>query len=262
MPRTIAELRAALAAKEKHVSKLQAERQKVMKQLATLDGEIAALGGRAVKRKPKAAKKARRKTVAKRRRARSQPSLADVLAKVLAGKGGVKVAQARKLALAAGYKSTSSNFGNIVSQALTTDKRFKKVSRGVYALKGAVKTAVKKAAKKVAKKAAKKTLKKAAKKASKKAVKKAGKKAGKRTVKKAVKKAARKVAGGGKKPLAQYLVEALSKASAGMRAMNLAEAALKAGYSTKDKNFKQTVAGMLSTDGRFERVSRGVYKLA
>ena len=230
MPKTIAELRAELAAKEKQVSMLRAQRQKIMKQLAALDGEIAALGGRAVTRKPKAPKKAARKAVGRKRPGRGQPSLADVLAQVMADKGGVKVAEAGKLALSAGYKSTSSHFGNIVSQAMTTDKRFKKVSRGVYALKGGGKAAVKKSRKKVAKKASKK--------------------------------ATTKVGRGVKKPLAQCLAEALSKPGAAMRAMELAAAVLKAGYSTQDKNFKQTVAGMLSTTDRFERVSRGVYKLA
>ena len=121
MPRTIAELRAELAAKEKQVSKLRAQRQKVMKQLAAIDGEIAALGGRAVKRKPKSEKKTATKTVVRKRQARTKPSLADVLAQVLVGKGDVKVAGAAKLARAAGYKSTSSQFGNIVSQALGGD---------------------------------------------------------------------------------------------------------------------------------------------
>ena len=250
MPRTIAELRAELAAKEKQVSKLRAQRQKVMKRLAALDRDIAVLGGRAVTGKPKAAKKAKRRIAARKRRSRSLPSLADVLAKVLAGKGAVKVADARKLAIAAGYRSTSSQFGNIVSQALITDKRFRKVSRGVYALKAAGKAAAKKSRKKVAKKAAKQPTKKAAKKT----VKKAGKKT--------AKKAARKAAGGGKKPLAQYLAEALAASSAGMRAMDLADAVLKAGYSTQDKNFRQTVARALAVDKRFSRVDRGVYKLA
>ena len=246
MSMSIAELRAEIAAKEKHVSKLRAERQKVARQLAALDRDLAAVGGRAAKAKPKAAKKAKRKIAAKKKPAKRRPSLADVLAQALAGKGNVKVAEAGKLALAAGYRSTSSQFGNIVSQALTADKRFKKVSRGVYALKGAGETAAKTSPGKVAKKVAKKDVKKAV----------------KRTVKKVAKRAAKRAGRGGKKPLAQYLAEALGKARTGMRAMNLADAVLKAGYSTKDKNFKQTVAGTLSTNNRFERVSRGVYKLA
>ena len=237
MPRTIAELRAELAAKEKQVSKLRAQRQKVMRQLATLDGEIAALGGKAVKRKPKSKKKATKKTVTRKRPAKTKHSLADVLAQVLAAKGDVKVADAAKLARAAGYKSMSSQFGHVVSQALGADKRFKKISRGVYALSRG-KASVKGSRKKVAKKAAKKTAKKAA------------------------KKAATKVGRRKKKPLAQYLAEALSKAGTSMRAMDLANAVLKAGYPTRDKNFKQTVASALAVGKRFSRIDRGVYKLA
>jgi hypothetical protein len=37
---------------------------------------------------------------------------------------------------------------------------------------------------------------------------------------------------------------------------------LAAGYRTKDKNFRQAVVVALSTDKRFRRVGRGVYKLA
>jgi hypothetical protein len=42
------------------------------------------------------------------------------------------VAEAAEAAKAAGYKSSSDNFKNIVNQALITDKRFKRVGRGQY----------------------------------------------------------------------------------------------------------------------------------
>ncbi len=80
--------------------------------------------------------------------------VAGILICIELGKRGVKVAEAAKLALAGGYKSASKQFGNIVSQALTTDKRFRKISRGVYALKGVEESAAKKVAKKAAKKEA------------------------------------------------------------------------------------------------------------
>jgi len=47
-----------------------------------------------------------------------------------------------------------------------------------------------------------------------------------------------------------------------MRARDLADAVLKAGYVTKDKNFYNTVAKTLGKDKRFKRVGRGLYKLA
>lgn len=134
MPRTqsIADLRKELAAKEGQMARLRAQRAKLAKQLADLDRQIAALAGEAAPaRKPK-----RKKAPKGRKRAvRRGRSLADVLADALKGKGNIKVAQAAKLAIEAGYKSRSAQFGNIVSQTLSADKRFKKISRGVYALK-------------------------------------------------------------------------------------------------------------------------------
>jgi len=77
-----------------------------------------------------------------------------------------------------------------------------------------------------------------------------------------VRPAARKAARAAGKPLTGYLTDIVHKATKGMRAPDLAAAVLKAGYVTKDKNFKQTVAGTLSKDKRFKRVSRGVYRAA
>ena len=142
--KTIAELRRELAAKEGKLKTLTARRSKLTVQMSAVDREIAKLGGEGVP-----GKKGRAKPVSKRRkRAKNKQSLADVLASVLKGKRGVRVSEAAKLAFAAGYKSASKQFANIVSQALSTDKRFRKVSRGVYALKGVKKAAKKKAAKK------------------------------------------------------------------------------------------------------------------
>ena len=226
MAKTIAELRKELAAREEQVSKLRDEREKIAGRLAALDEEIAAVSGTAVKKAPKAAKKATKKASARKGPAKTKSSLADVLAEVLVGKGKVKVAEAGKLALSTGYKSASSQFRNIVSQTLSADKRFKNISRGVYVLKGE------------------------------------GKGTAKKVAKKAVEKAKRPVGRAVTKPLSQYLVEALKKADMPSRAAQLSDAVLKAGYVTKDKNFKQTEASTLGSDKRFQRVRRGVYKLA
>jgi hypothetical protein len=128
--RTIAHLRNELAAKEKQLQGLQATRKKLASQVERLDREIAALCG----------KPAVRKTRAKRvkpavKRAKGGPSLSDVLAQVLKGKGSVRVGDAGKMALEAGYKTTSKQFGNIVSHILATDDRFRKVRRGLFRLK-------------------------------------------------------------------------------------------------------------------------------
>jgi hypothetical protein len=47
-----------------------------------------------------------------------------------------------------------------------------------------------------------------------------------------------------------------------LHARDLSDAVLAAGYRTKDKTFRQSVATALSTDKRFRRVRRGIYKLA
>lgn len=65
------------------------------------------------------------------------------------------------------------------------------------------------------------------------------------------------------KALPVCLMEVLAKAKGGkMRAMHLADAVVEAGYVTRDKNFKNTVAKTLAKDKRFKRVGRGMYKLA
>lgn len=66
-----------------------------------------------------------------------------------------------------------------------------------------------------------------------------------------------------RKSLPLCLADLLTKAEDGkMRAMHMAEAVVDAGYATRDKNFKNTVAKTLAKDKRFKRVGRGVYKLA
>ena len=52
------------------------------------------------------------------------------------GKAKVTVGQAMDGVLAAGYKSNAKSFRNVVNNMLLTDKRFKSVGRGEFALKG------------------------------------------------------------------------------------------------------------------------------
>jgi len=238
MPKTmtIDELKEALAAREKQLSKLHAQRERIAKQLAALDGRIAALGGGRVKAKRKGRRKAARKIAAKRaKRTKGGPSLTDVLAKVLVGKGNVKVAEAAKLALAAGYKSKSAQFGNVASQALGSDKRFKKVARGVYTLKGKAGAAAAKPAGKARKKARKKAMAKPA-------------------------KAAAKPARAAGKSLVEYIQDVLAKAAGGMRVKDIMAAVKAAGYKSGAKDFYNLVAAAARGDD-FEKVSRGVYVL-
>ena len=219
-------LRKALAAKERQLTTLQTQRQKIAKQLASIDDEIAALGGEPVKGKRKARRKASKKIVAKRvKRTKRGQSLADVLAEVLVGKGNVKVAEAAKLAVGAGYKSKSRQFGNVVSQTLSVDKRFKKIARGVYVLKGGKSTPAKRTTKKVAEKTA-------------------------RTGKKA----------GTQKSLGSLLAE-VAKGRESLAVADAAKLVLEKGYKSRTKNFHLAVNKALMRDERFGRVSRGVYTL-
>jgi hypothetical protein len=63
-------------------------------------------------------------------------SLTSVLEKAFGRKGKLTVAEAAKAVVRAGYRSKSKDFGNIVSMALAKDKRFRRVRRGLYALRG------------------------------------------------------------------------------------------------------------------------------
>jgi len=219
-------LRKELAAKEAQLARLRAERGKLARQLTGIEREIAVLGGRPVKIK----RRGRKKTAAgKGRRARRAPSLADVLARVMKNKGAVTVAKAAGLALRAGYKSKSSQFANIVSQTLSAGKRFKKIARGIYALKGGAKTAARKS------RPAKKT-----------------------AVKKMHRGSAKKAARPGS------LRDVLAKVMTGKDSVTVAEAlaaVLGAGYKTQAKDFRFIVNKTLARDDLFKKVGRGRYAL-
>jgi hypothetical protein len=86
----------------------------------------------AVARKKAGRRKAARRAVKPARAG----SLSSTLAEALKAKGKWTVAEAAEAALAAGYRSKSKDFANIVSMALSKDKRFRRVRRGIYALRG------------------------------------------------------------------------------------------------------------------------------
>ena len=165
MPRIkkIGELRQELAAKEKQLGKLVAQRKKLASTLESIDRVIALLGGeipptrrrrgrppgrpklakKRVKRgrKPKKVKKARKAKKAKKakkvkrgRRATGKP-LAEYLKKVLgAAKAPMRAKEIVPAVRKAGYKTFSKDFYGIVATALRDKKTFKRVSRGVYTL--------------------------------------------------------------------------------------------------------------------------------
>ena len=69
-------------------------------------------------------------------------------------------------------------------------------------------------------------------------------------------------AGRRQRSLAQVIQDVLAKATKPMQARDITAAVLKAGYKTKDKNFRATVAQRLAKSPQFNRLGRGVYKLA
>ena len=121
---SLSELKAEVQRRLAAIEKLLKQREELERLLKQMNAPVGAA-------KPKAAKAKARKG-----RARGANSLAGVLATVMAGKGGVKVADAAALAVKAGYQSVSGNLAGIVSQTLAKDKRFKKLKRGVFTVKG------------------------------------------------------------------------------------------------------------------------------
>jgi len=144
--KTIQELRRELAAKEKQLDKLLAQRRSLAARLAKLDKAIVAAGGEAPQPKARKARKRRklkaagrkaaprRKAVKKTGRARSKP-LVEYIKQVL-GKSGkpLRAKEVMQAVRAAGYKTRSKDFYGIVASALRDTKTFMRVSRGVYTL--------------------------------------------------------------------------------------------------------------------------------
>ena len=116
--------------RREELPKLVAQRDELNRRIAELEGPIAS------KRPAKKAKRA----VARKRRVKREPrkgklTLNDALAHVLKGKKGVSVAEAAQGVLALGYKSRAKDTKLLVNQALYKSDRFKRVGKGVYALK-------------------------------------------------------------------------------------------------------------------------------
>jgi len=123
-------LTAELERRRKELPKLIAQRDELNRLIALL--ETTGKAPAATKTQPaKAAAKARKK----HKLPRNKMSLSEALQKVMAGKTSMSVGDAMNAVQAIGYKSTSSEFRSLVNQTLIKDNRFKKVSRGMYALK-------------------------------------------------------------------------------------------------------------------------------
>jgi hypothetical protein len=123
----ISVLQQEIQRRQKMLPKLIAQRDVLNREIAELQGLSEPDARKATK--PQAPKKARR------RRAKNKISLADVLVQFAKGKAKVSVAQAMEGVLAAGYKTKSKAFRNVVNNMLLQNKRFKSVGRGEFTLK-------------------------------------------------------------------------------------------------------------------------------
>ena len=63
------------------------------------------------------------------------------------------------------------------------------------------------------------------------------------------------------KPLLNYVLSALSKTKKPMRARDIKDAVVKAGYRSSSKDFYNIVATTLRNEDYFKRVGRGLYQL-
>lgn len=127
---TIGDLKRALAQRQKQLAKLTKQREKIAKELRGIDAEIAKISGGDV------AVGGGRGT-----RARNDRPLPVYMEEVMAKNGKpMRVGEIVDAVKAAGYKTTSPAFKNIVNQQLIKErKRFTAVERGLYALVGSKK---------------------------------------------------------------------------------------------------------------------------
>jgi hypothetical protein len=123
---TIHDLQREISSRQRSVATLERRRERLVKQLAEVDAEIAARGGLAGwSRGGKTG----------RTRAKNEAPLLDALKEVLKGKT-MGVSEVAEAVQKAGYKTTSPNFRTIVNQTLLKKKHFKRVGRGQYTANG------------------------------------------------------------------------------------------------------------------------------
>jgi hypothetical protein len=124
-------LKKELSRRLEALPKLMAQRDELNCQIA----ELEALAGAEETPKPTKVPAPRRRG-RRAKRAKSPMSLARTLAEVIKTKDSMSIAEATKGVLATGYTSKSKDFPNLVSMTLANDKRFERVARGVYRLRG------------------------------------------------------------------------------------------------------------------------------
>ena len=124
---SIDDLRQEIQRRQKLLPKLIAQRDALSREIAALQGMASPDAWKATKAMPMKTRG--------RRRVKNKIGLADALAAFAKGKAKVTIGEAMDGVLAAGYKTKSASFRAVVNNMLLTDKRFKKVGRGVFTLK-------------------------------------------------------------------------------------------------------------------------------
>ena len=132
-------LRRELDRRMRGAKKLAAKRDKLARKLASLEIELAGLGGALPytgkrRGRPPGRKSGRggRRARAGRKLPKNKQSLGDALAAAVRVGSVVSPAEASKRVKASGYKSTAKRFGILVAMRLASDKRFKRKGRGQY----------------------------------------------------------------------------------------------------------------------------------
>jgi hypothetical protein len=121
---SMTDLQAEIRRRQRSVGPLMRRREALLKRLAEIDAELAALGGMI--------DGDNRGIPGRRRRAVNATPLPEALKAVLEGKT-LSVTEAAEAVQAAGYKTHSSNFKIMVNMVLTKyPKMFKRVARGQY----------------------------------------------------------------------------------------------------------------------------------
>ena len=135
---TVAQLEEFLANRRAEIGELEGQKADLFKQIDALDREIRSHGGAAKGRRRRPGK-GHAAAVAggscRGRRAKNDKSLAEVVSEILTGGGAKRAAEIADAALAAGYKTKSKQFRNVVYQLLIKGKQFKSTGRGLYQLK-------------------------------------------------------------------------------------------------------------------------------
>lgn len=120
--KSISELRKELKAKTSQLTGLNLRLRKLAAKLAAVDRQIAVLTGGPQRR-------------VRKRKGRIGKSLAEYICGVLTkAKGGMRARDVTAAVLQAGYRTKDKTFSKTVAKTLASDRRFKRVSRGVYKL--------------------------------------------------------------------------------------------------------------------------------